>query len=163
MTRLTLLCRAAALATLAAAAAPAALRAQTQTAPKVLYACYVPSSGTIYRIKEADLKQECAKSTHVQFSWTDGAQAFTNLTTIYSDVAVIAPNSSGFALVLCPAGSQVVGGGYRFLSVSDAAPPVVGSSEPMHTQDGTGWDVMIRNAVPNAETVKAIAYARCTQ
>lgn len=56
------------------------LGAQT---PKVYYACYVPSSGTVYRIKEANTPTECGSSTkkggqsqpHIEFSWTDGAGA----------------------------------------------------------------------------------------
>jgi len=42
---------------------------QGPPAPAVLYACYVPISGTVYRIKETDLKQACASATHVEFSW----------------------------------------------------------------------------------------------
>lgn len=59
------------------ASAPAG--AQT---PKVYYACYVPSTGTVYRIKEPNTPQECGSSTkkgvttqHIEFSWTDGAGA----------------------------------------------------------------------------------------
>ena len=49
------------------ASAPA-LRAQTTTPdPNVIYACYVPMSGTVYRIKTADTKQTCSSSTHVMF------------------------------------------------------------------------------------------------
>ena len=58
-------------------AAPAA--AQT---PKVFFACYVPSSGAVYRIKEPNTPSTCGTSTkkgqtlvHVEFSWTDGAGA----------------------------------------------------------------------------------------
>jgi hypothetical protein len=56
---------------------PASLKAQDGQsaepgAPKVLYACYVPASGTVYRVKEADTKQECACQQHAMFSWTDG-------------------------------------------------------------------------------------------
>jgi hypothetical protein len=58
---------------------PPALGAQ---APKVYFACYVPSSGTVYRIKEPSSPQVCGSSTrkgvteqHIEFSWTDGAGA----------------------------------------------------------------------------------------
>jgi hypothetical protein len=46
----------------------------TQYAPilKVFYACYVPNTGTTYRIKEANLPQACTSLTHVEFHWTDG-------------------------------------------------------------------------------------------
>jgi len=49
-------------------------------APKVFYACYVPSSGAVYRIKEPNTPTACGTSSkkgqtlvHVEFSWTDGA------------------------------------------------------------------------------------------
>ena len=52
-------------------------------APKVFYACYVPSSGTVYRIKETNTPDECGSTAkkgsqsqpHIEFSWTDGAGA----------------------------------------------------------------------------------------
>jgi hypothetical protein len=60
--------------------APASSVAQTSDPPspapaKVLYACYVPGPGTVYRIKEPDTKQECTTDKHVMFSWTDGLGA----------------------------------------------------------------------------------------
>jgi hypothetical protein len=51
--------------------APAALDAQ---GPSVYFACYVPLTGTVYRIKEGNLKTACTTG-HVEFSWTDGANA----------------------------------------------------------------------------------------
>ncbi|HEV3485533.1 MAG TPA: hypothetical protein VG106_09000, partial [Vicinamibacterales bacterium] len=48
-----------------------AQEAEPATTPKLLYACYVPASGTTYRIKEADTKQECASERHVMFSWNE--------------------------------------------------------------------------------------------
>jgi hypothetical protein len=64
-----------AFAAVAAIASPARLDAQAT----VYHACYVPSSGTVYRIKEPDLPQQCGSSNkkgvtvqHVEFSWTDG-------------------------------------------------------------------------------------------
>jgi len=53
-------------------ALPAAAAAQTATAtpdPNVIYACYVPSSGTVYRIRTTDTKQNCASTAHVLFSF----------------------------------------------------------------------------------------------
>ncbi|MBA4156964.1 MAG: collagen-like protein [Gemmatimonadetes bacterium] len=37
--------------------------------PALVYACYVPTTGTIYRIKETDVKQNCTSNKHVEFSW----------------------------------------------------------------------------------------------
>ena len=57
--------------------APAAAQA-----PKVLFACYVPSSGAVYRIKEPNTPTTCGTTvkkgvtvTHVEFSWTDAVGA----------------------------------------------------------------------------------------
>jgi hypothetical protein len=41
----------------------------TTTTPVLLYACYVPTSGTVYRIKEPNLKQTCLSTQHVEFFW----------------------------------------------------------------------------------------------
>ena len=35
--------------------------------PNIIWACYVPLSGTVYRIKTTDTKQECASKSHVMF------------------------------------------------------------------------------------------------
>ena len=65
---------------LAAPAAP--IGAQTvpaaPTAPKVHHACYVASTGTVYRIKEPGLPTACGttrKVADVAFSWTDAVGA----------------------------------------------------------------------------------------
>ena len=47
---------------------PRTSEAQTTT-PTLYYACYVPLTGNVYRIKEPGLPQACTSVTHVQFSW----------------------------------------------------------------------------------------------
>jgi trimeric autotransporter adhesin len=47
----------------------------TDAEAKVYYACYVPGTGSVYRIKEPDAPAQCGKSgqkQHIEFSWTDG-------------------------------------------------------------------------------------------
>lgn len=51
----------------------------TASAQAVLQACYVPASGTVYRIKATNTPQNCLQPTHVAFSWTDGAEAAASL------------------------------------------------------------------------------------
>jgi len=41
----------------------------TTSAPAIIYACYVPVSGTVYRIKETDVRQACVSPQHVEFNW----------------------------------------------------------------------------------------------
>jgi hypothetical protein len=43
--------------------------------PKVHFACYVPGSGTVYRIRESNTRQACSGPEHVLFQWTDGQGA----------------------------------------------------------------------------------------
>lgn len=42
---------------------------EAQTTPQQFFACYVPSSGVVYRIKEPGLKDECTGKKHVEFGW----------------------------------------------------------------------------------------------
>jgi len=42
---------------------------------ELLYACYVPESGTIYRIRIPSGRQSCASSSHVEFSWNNTGPA----------------------------------------------------------------------------------------
>jgi hypothetical protein len=74
---------AATLAVVAAIAAPAALRAQAAPAAapaadgpaaRQLAACFVPGSGTVYRIGEAGTPAQCAAG-HTEFRGSDGARA----------------------------------------------------------------------------------------
>jgi hypothetical protein len=72
--RLSLARRSAAIALTAVAGAALAsdVRAQSAPAPaavdpNIIYMCYVPSSGTTYRIKTSDTREVCAASTHVMF------------------------------------------------------------------------------------------------
>jgi hypothetical protein len=55
------------------AAAPNAAQAQTATTtdPGLMEACYVPGSGTVYRIRVAETPSpdNCKGNKHVYFSW----------------------------------------------------------------------------------------------
>jgi hypothetical protein len=57
------------------AGSAAAQTATPQTTSATLYACYVPASGTVYRIKETGLRQSCSSPQHVEFSWNEGGTA----------------------------------------------------------------------------------------
>jgi hypothetical protein len=52
----------------------ASAKPMSVTDAKTFYACYVPGTGTVYRIREPGLPDECGKSgqkQHVEFSWTE--------------------------------------------------------------------------------------------
>jgi trimeric autotransporter adhesin len=53
---------------LALSAQPAA--AQANELPALIHACYVPNTGSIYRIKTEDTKENCSSPKHVEFSWS---------------------------------------------------------------------------------------------
>lgn len=152
--------RIAAILAIPAAAAPAVAPAQSPSPTKVLFACYVPSSGTVYRIREPELKQECTKSSHVPFSWTDGAPALRQVVRVEGPVSTVLANTNGFATASCPAGSQVVGGGYTFILFSDRALPVLFASDRLNVPE-PAWEVRIHNSAPGAVDVKFRAVAYC--
>ena len=43
--------------------------------PNVIWACFVPMSGTVYRIKTADTKETCSSPKHVMFSFNQTGPA----------------------------------------------------------------------------------------
>ena len=52
------------------------VRAQSAPAPavvdpNVIYACYIPTFGTVYRIKTSDTREKCASASHVMFSFNE--------------------------------------------------------------------------------------------
>lgn len=56
------------------APAPAPAAAQPTTTPPATFdACYVPVSGTMYRVGTPDTRPDCTGNRHVRFRWTDGA------------------------------------------------------------------------------------------
>jgi hypothetical protein len=62
---------------LALAALLACLRAGPADAhaPDTLVACYVPASGTVYRVGAAGLPSDCLAQDHTRFSWTRPSNA----------------------------------------------------------------------------------------
>ena len=117
----------AALALVAGSGGERALSAQS--APKVYYACYVPLTGTVYRIKESDVKPACTSTAHVEFSWVDGANAWRVTDPAGGDLTGVLSNATV---------AKLLG---RALS---ATPPTAGQ---VLTFDGTAW---IPTNVPGA-------------
>lgn len=54
---------------LSAGAAPAAAQTAAEVEDRILHACYVPLTGTTYRIRESGTPQQCTGPAHVPFSW----------------------------------------------------------------------------------------------
>jgi len=123
-----------------AASAHAQAKAQP---PDTIWACYIPRTGTVYRIKTTDLRQTCRSSKHVMFSWNaQGPQGDTGpqgpagpagslvtpsgtplllLTGIYqvSQPLSLPAVGSATGVATCSAGDRVVGGG-AFVSTIQA-------------------------------------------
>lgn len=152
--------------------------------PKVFYACYIPSSGVTYRIKEVDIKQTCA-TDHVMFSWTDGGvpgpqgpqgdpgpqgvpgpqgdpgvSGFTQTQQVFGDAVTVAAGNVGTAYASCPAGWVGTGGGYVIVTYTGLIPPVVLTS----TGGPSGWTAALTNALPGITTdVKFRALVVCAK
>lgn len=99
---------AALLAVLALALAPAAAHAQG-----TITACYVPRSGSVYRIKVEGAPSKCAQN-HVEFSWESGgsASAPVYLPTTYANAFVVPPGETAELKMSCPSTQALVLGGY---------------------------------------------------
>lgn len=147
--------------------------------PKVYYACYVPSSGVTYRIKEVDIKQTCS-TDHVMFSWTDGGTpgpqgpkgdpgpqgpqgvpgtsgAF-DIQAVLGDVVDLPPGYDVDAFAVCPAGTKVIGGGFYLSPTFSPAPGLIKSRADMAYNR---WAVELLNTAPNAHAQSVYAYAYC--
>ena len=167
------------LATIALAAAVAVIPGDlaAQSGSPILYGCYVPNSGTVYRIKADGLPTDCRSKNHVQFTWSlqgppgpqgpigpAGPQGVAGPSGPLSGRVTItaqgtAPsNSIGTASATCPAGKKVLGGGFTGLTGNTTH---VSHSSPRPTPTGvsdTAWEVTLHNgdAFPLVFTVYAI-------
>ena len=144
-------------------ATPSLLHAQTTT-PKVFHACYVPNSGTVYRIQEVDVKQECSKTTHVPFSWTDGSAPGFSQVAVVNGNPVDVPAGGGFGVssATCPVGTTLISGGHILKAQSAGAEPVVflsGPSAPIPNQ----WQVGIDNSQATTGDISFVARALCAK
>src|SRR4051812_15641607 len=107
--------------------------------PKVFYACYIPNSGVVYRIKEVDLKQTCSSADHVMFSWTDGGApgpqgpqgpvgptgpqgapgtpGWSQVEPVSSSSIDVPPNVTTTKQIDCPAGTTAVAAGHDIYGI----------------------------------------------
>jgi hypothetical protein len=127
---------------------PAAAHAQS-----TITACYVPKTGSVYRIQAAGAPEAC-KTNHVEFSWESSGTVFTRRV---GTGEVVTPNSFEQFTAACEAGESVVGGGWATnpnLSVS------VSASLPVQPP-AQEWFVDLRNL--SSIDVTAWAYAICAK
>ena len=126
---------------------PAAVQAQS-----TITACYVPKSGSVYRIKTEGAPSAC-KSNHVEFSWETGAQGWGMYET-HSENFTIQPGEEKMEGVLCPPGTAAMSGGFVVLGSGDKVRITSSHYQPI----GNSWYVSAANDGPEPATVKVEAY-----
>lgn len=130
--------------------------AEAQAAVTTYYACYVPASGTVYRIKTADTPAACKKDTHVEFQWADFGRA---RDPIMAETSItIPPGTVRSVAAQCPIGSILYTGGY---TVPTDAPVRVIVSRPEVGNPGVSsglWFVRAWNESAVPQTVMAHAW-----
>lgn len=91
----------------ALALAPTVAQAQAAT---TMTACYVPKTGSVYRIKTDGAPDQC-KNSHVEFSWLAPVVAYGVITTV-TEYFTAPAGQLGSGGVDCPAGSVPISGGF---------------------------------------------------
>ena len=162
---------------LAVGLAVTCLTSTTASAQVTLTGCYVPNSGTVYRIKAADLPSACHSKNHVEFTWSlqgppgptgpagpTGAQGPAGPAGGLPAAAIeykgasgtdVAAGAIGNVTVNCSTGKVPVGGGFE----NHNTPAVrVFQSSPAATAFGgppTGWSVTFLNQSAIASSIFA--------
>jgi hypothetical protein len=129
---------------------PAAAHAQGTT---TITACYVPKTGSVYRIQAAGAPDVC-KNGHVEFSWDSESSVSIGYAVRTGQATLIA--ALGFANIVayCSAGEVAVGGGYH---INQGALVSTRANRPL--ADGAGWVVTILN--PGDIEYTATPYVTC--
>lgn len=133
-------------------------------AQEVIHACYVPASGTIYRIKATDPAETCKSPQHVEFQWNvegpagaDGADGVSGYEVLSETVPL---TSAGVAKVLpCPAGKRVLGGGFSILDAGVKRYAHV--SQPLQNPLVSGWAVSVFEDANSAPGATLTVFASC--
>ena len=138
---------------LAGALAAVILLPTVAEAQTTITACYVPNSGSVYRINAPGAPNSC-KTNHVQFSWqtdlTIGYAVRTGIPLAYQ----VWPDQTQSFYAPCDEGEVAVGGGF-----SSGGPALVVYDGPY--QDNSGWYVTLKNpgGPPFYVTARAICLA----
>ena len=107
----------------------------TPTAATVIYACYVPGKGTMYRIKTSDTPAECDKKD-VEFSWTERSGSIEGV--VFASASVTLP-SDGRYIAQCPDGKSVLNFGWEITINSTGTTSQILSNRPTLTGGRTLW------------------------
>jgi len=125
----------------------------TTTAPTLLYGCYVPVSGTTYRIKETGLKQKCASADHIEYSWNkegpqgpigpQGPQGIQGIQGVAGPAGTT--GATGATGAAGPAGASGVGDIHQASNTVALAPS--NSAGPLSVSVGAGTYLVIASAL----------------
>ena len=166
---------------LSAAIALLSLTTTNASAQATLSGCYVPASGTVYRIKADGLPDTCRSKNHVEFTWSlQGAPGATGQTgpagpsgpqgpvgpagglvraavqVVQAGTAFLSPSSAGGATAQCPANMVATGGG----TGSSVPALTVVNAMPAKTNDiVTGWTANFFN--PHANIGQGQVFVVC--
>jgi hypothetical protein len=86
---------------------------------------------------------------------------FTQASYLLGGTLKVAAGSNGEAFAMCPVGTQATGGGYRLLSGSPTAMPIISRSMVYFEGAQTGWVVSLRNSAPGATEAEFGATVVC--
>ncbi len=112
--------------------------------PALLYACYVPQVGAVYRIKTAGLPSGCVESGHVEFNWPAAPSSPPVLTTRTGESVYesLTPDSSHDFLMYCSAGEVAVGVTVN-RQLADAQVETYASQPTVHADGRAGWELKV--------------------
>ena len=156
-------------------------QAQTQATTEasitdgVIYACYVPKTGTVYRINVSGSPTKCG-TNHVSFSWNisgpegpEGPTGPSGLTgyRIVSAEKFVIPQTTEFLGPVCAFDEVILGGGYSASDHPDGNPVknlTVELNAPLMGIGGNppGWGTKVANTDPSM-TLALRVYAICAK
>ena len=160
----------------------AAVPAVAQTGTTTLYGCYVPNSGTVYRIRGPGLPDDCRGASHVEFSWSaqgpqgpagpPGPQGATGPQgpagglaglEVTSTTAPVPARSTRAIDAVCEVGKVAISGGFRTLTgiFVTASHPRGDAGDAVAI--GRIWRVVFFNPEPADEPGTAIAICAVAQ
>ena len=131
----------------AVALIPGALQAQTITA------CYVPKTGSVYRIQAAGAPAACKSTSHVEFSW-DAGQSLPTAPQEVVKLSLIQPGDDAFVTAACPAGTEAFSGAFRLIPPATDVVFLLSSKSTVPV----GWVVRVRNEGTIAAEIAAHAF-----
>ncbi|HEU5050936.1 MAG TPA: hypothetical protein VFU00_11460 [Gemmatimonadales bacterium] len=138
--------------TLIAAVAALAVLPSVASAQTTITACYVPKSGSVYRIKVDGAPAKCAQN-HVEFSWETGVQQMYGYVTTVDETITVQPGTLQAGAAYCGEGYLAISGGYMVMDQSDTGPNLQILTDTRLIAN-PGWVVSARNLGSEAAEIR---------